>query len=441
MAKRKPTKYPGIYERQVKKRFGDGKEAAYGGRVKRDGKAKDVTFGRASEGMTPAKAAKLKAQMQAGIIPLPQEKKAAEKAAAEKAAREAAQARPNRSLADIWALYQKEMGSYGGQQSDRTHWERRVKATFGHKAPQDITAEAYIIWKDALREMRTVARGPETMLAAGLKWKDEAKIKEAKKRILAQSKPISEQVQIHAMALLRKLCIWANKTLKEPMPDIVWNIPKAKKKPREKLTPEAIANLVDVCWHHPHPCAGKMILLALFTGARKTEILQLRWDGIDYEKKTITLGVNPKTGTTKPGESEDKIPLNSGAKMVLESIAKHRKNPWVFPSPITGRPYVTVAEKLRDVIDAAGLPKSFRPMHGNRHVFGTAAASLGGLMATKELLRHKDIESSETYVELDMNHWGQISEMALATLLQKVGQAPTDGPGADVIDIAQKRPA
>lgn len=432
MAKREKTKYPGIYYRLVSKRHGAGLEKIYGGRIKKDGKAKDVTFGRTSEGMTAAKAHKLKAAMQGGAE-LPQD----ERRAARKARRRVVKEAP-KTLDKIWELYQKEKGAYGGQVSDRTHYERRVKPTFGHMAPKDITPELYIEFKEQLREMRTIARGPEMMLEAAEKWGDEAKIAEAKKRIKAQSKPISKQIQIHALTLLRKLCFFGKNHLKEAAPDIIWNIPKSTKKPREKLTLEKIAKFIKVCWEHPHPCAGKMILLAIYTGARKSEIVRLRWEGIDFDSGQITLGVSELSMTTKQGEGDDKIPMNSAARKVLESIPKHHENPWVFPSPITGEPYVTISPRLREVCDAAGLPKSFRPMHGWRHIFGTVAASLGGALATKNLLRHKEIETSEIYVGLDNKHWGAMSEQIMGVLESMMDAPPENDAGAKVVKF-QKR--
>jgi integrase len=436
MAKREKTKYPGVYIRMVRKRFGDGLEAAYGARIKRDGVAKDITLGRASEGMTAAKAAKIKAVYQGGAD-LPQDEKRAEKKARKTRQKEAL-----KTLDEIWALYQKAKGTYGGQVSDRTHYERRIRPTFGKMAPKDITPEFYINFKADLREMKTVARGAEMMLESGKKWGDEKRIAAAKKAMAKQCKPLSIQSQYHSLALLRKLCFWAKDNLSgQPLPDIKWEIEKPPKKAKEKLTMGQVANLIDVCWQHDHPYTGKMILLALYTGARKREILNLRWDCIDYEKNVITLGVNLKTGTTKGGGVDEEIPMNSAARAVLKSIPKMRKNNWVFPSPVTGRPYVTIAAALNRVKSLAGLPDNFRIMHGCRHLFGTIAASLGGALATKELLKHSLISTSETYIGLDNKHWGNISEQVTEILHAEVGALPENEGGGQVIAFDKKRPA
>ena len=196
--------------------------------------------------------------------------------------------------------------------------------------------------------------------------------------------------------------------------------------------------MIDVCWKDEHPFAGKMILLALYTGARKTEILNLRWDGIDYDNGRIYLCVSIDKGTTKGGESDDYIPMNSTARKVLESIPKHHKNPWLFPSPVSSKPYVKMVNPLNDIKRRAQISKNFRIMHGCRHLFGALAAGLGGVLATKELLRHKDISTSETYIHLDVNHWQNMSENVVDIINSKIGQPPTGNDGGKVIKLKKK---
>ena len=134
--------------------------------------------------------------------------------------------------------------------------------------------------------------------------------------------------------------------------------------------------------------------------------------------------------------------MNKAARKVLESVPKHHKNPWLFPSPASGRPYVKMVDPLNEIKRRANLPEKFRIMHGCRHLFGTLAAGLGGVLATKELLRHKDIATSETYIHLDANHWQNMSEKVIDIINSKVGQPPTGGDGGgQVIKIRKKTSA
>jgi len=69
------------------------------------------------------------------------------------------------------------------------------------------------------------------------------------------------------------------------------------------------------------PPGAKAIRLLLLTGARRSEILGLRWEMIDLERRVIHLP-DSKTGR-KP------IPLNAPALDVLARLP--RRSPWVLP--------------------------------------------------------------------------------------------------------------
>lgn len=431
MAKLQKTEKAGVYTRRVKKRYGDGFENVFIVRPWIDGKNVDVTIGRESEGWTATRAAKKKAAFESGT-PLPQDEKKKQKSRKKPAKKE------YKTIDEIWHLYQKEKGEYSAKQDDRTHYGRRLKPVFGNMRPMDITPEIWIQFKAELRDMKTIPRGPEMKLQAAIKWGDKNKIEEAQKAAIEQSKPLSKQTQYHVLGLIRKLCRWAENTFPdEPMARVKWEIDKPGKKKKEKLSLERIAELIDVCQKDKHPFAGKAVLLALFTGARKKEILNLRWEDIDFDNDQIFLGVNLETGTTKAGESDDTVPMNSAARDVLESMPRLHGSPWVFQSPVSNKPYTDLRKPLNDIKRRVGLPNHFRIMHGCRHIHGTIAAKLGGALATKELLRHKDISTSETYINIDQSHWGGISEKVVEIIKSQVGKTPPDN-GGQVIKLRKK---
>ncbi len=70
----------------------------------------------------------------------------------------------------------------------------------------------------------------------------------------------------------------------------------------------------------PHALAA--IRLLIFTGARKGEILTLKWDYIDWERRCLSLP-DSKTGAKD-------IPLNPPALEVLNNIEKVKDNPYVI---------------------------------------------------------------------------------------------------------------
>ena len=78
----------------------------------------------------------------------------------------------------------------------------------------------------------------------------------------------------------------------------------------EDLTPEQLARFFQVLDDDQNVQATNMIRIALFTGMRRGEIFNLKWNDIDFRRKIITLR-NPK------GSHDKTIPLNEMAENVL----------------------------------------------------------------------------------------------------------------------------
>lgn len=88
-----------------------------------------------------------------------------------------------------------------------------------------------------------------------------------------------------------------------------------------------------------------MVIVAICTGLRVSEILALRWSRLDFKRQTMMVKVkvvNGRIGRVKTECSEDELPLDPDFAAVLkiwkpqcpESIGD-----WVFPSPFTDRCY------------------------------------------------------------------------------------------------------
>ncbi len=77
-------------------------------------------------------------------------------------------------------------------------------------------------------------------------------------------------------------------------------------------------------------------MVALQTGMRKGEILNLEWDNINFEYGFIDL---LKTKTNRPR----KIPLSTGLKAILRTIKQESK--YVFTNPKTKTAY-KISQKL-----------------------------------------------------------------------------------------------
>ena len=154
--------------------------------------------------------------------------------------------------------------------------------------------------------------------------------------------------------------------------------------------------------------AVAVIKLLMFTGARRGEILNLRWSEVKKEDRTLMLK-DSKTGAKN-------ISLNDTALSILGEVEKVVGVPWVFPSrhrPKEGTVGPMREDELREVwtsvrdkaglgakvVDGEEIP-AFR-IHDLRHNFAAVAASLGkSLIEIGALLGHRQSRTTERYALL-----------------------------------------
>ena len=130
-----------------------------------------------------------------------------------------------------------------------------------------------------------------------------------------------------------------------------------------------------------------MILLALNTGMRRGEILQLRWVDIS-DDHLVVRGITAKSSQTR------EIPLNSESKRIFQKWESNSE--WVFPG--SGElPITTIKKSWGAIKAAAGLP-TLR-FHDLRHTFATRILQKGADIKTvSALLGHADIATTARYL-------------------------------------------
>ena len=137
--------------------------------------------------------------------------------------------------------------------------------------------------------------------------------------------------------------------------------------------------------------AAAAIRLLILTGARRSEILTLKWEHIDHEKQMIRLP-DSKTGAKT-------INLNEPTIEVLQSIPRQAGNPYVIVGKIHGQPMVNIFKPWELVRKAACL-ENFR-IHVIRHSFASTAAESGAsLLHIGKLLGHKKSITTERYTHI-----------------------------------------
>ena len=127
--------------------------------------------------------------------------------------------------------------------------------------------------------------------------------------------------------------------------------------------------------------ARDFLLLALFTGMRRGELMRLRWENIDLIGNTLHL---PET---KNGDPLD-LPLSGFLVDLFSERHKHAAgSEWVFPGTGEGGHFVEVKRALKRVRETSGVAFT---THDLRRTFVTVAESLDvPYYALKRLLNHR----------------------------------------------------
>jgi len=162
-----------------------------------------------------------------------------------------------------------------------------------------------------------------------------------------------------------------------------------KEEPKERiLTHGEMKKLLAVAM----PPLKDIILVALNTGMRKREILDMEWNQVNLEERFITI---KKTKSRKLR----RVPLNKAMVRLFSRLhSGNGTNNFVFPSPRTGKPYVFIHYIWKVVLKRVGL-EDVR-FHDLRHCFATYALLKGGdLISLKETLGHSDISTTSRYTK------------------------------------------
>ena len=127
--------------------------------------------------------------------------------------------------------------------------------------------------------------------------------------------------------------------------------------------------------------------LLLYTGCRLSEVLNLRWEHIDFAAGVI------KLADTKSGGPQ-LVTMNAPARQVLKALeAEKGGSEWVLPSvsnpkqPISKAGIEAAWHKIREAAQIDDVR-----MHDLRHTVGTYAGQTGAnAFLVRDLLRHKNL--------------------------------------------------
>ena len=140
-----------------------------------------------------------------------------------------------------------------------------------------------------------------------------------------------------------------------------------------------------------NPYSIAAIQLLIYTGARLSEILELKWKYVDLKQRLISLP-DSKTGRKA-------IMLSKPAFKILKNIPKQKNNPYVICGKISGQHLVNLQKPWRHIRKLANLTDV--RIHDLRHSFASVGARQGGsLPAIGTLLGHSQSQTTDQYAHL-----------------------------------------
>jgi integrase len=165
------------------------------------------------------------------------------------------------------------------------------------------------------------------------------------------------------------------------------------------------------------------IKLLLFTGMRRGEALQLRWEDLDLETSSLRLR-DSKTGPRR-------VRLNAPARALLAGLPQ--ESPWVFPKDNDKSRPVRINGPWAKIRKRAGLEGV--TVHDLRHAHASMAVNSGvSLPLIAKLLGHSTVTMAERYAHLADDPLQEASERTGERLAASLEGMPL----ADVIGLSRR---
>ena len=141
------------------------------------------------------------------------------------------------------------------------------------------------------------------------------------------------------------------------------------------------------------PHLRQIIITALDTGMRRSELLHQRWEHVDFTRKVLSVTQSKTAG----GEGRE-IPLTERVSSLLQSLRQDEGLLFTFK----GKPIHAVKTAWKATIRRAGI--RYRRFHDLRHTFNTRLMEAGVMQEIrKALMGHssgEDVNAIYTHVEL-----------------------------------------
>ena len=291
----------------------------------------------------------------------------------------------------------------------KTHdsiYRNHLDPTLGSLRLQDVTKSHVLSLREALM--------------AKPRWGGE------KKRHDDPKGKISQGTVNRAMILLRHLFNVALQTeevpglLRNPTQDLKLDHGQSKVLHGQILRPEEVDRLVQVA-HARCPVFGFQVALMALTGLRRGNVLNLRWEWIDFPHRVLSIPQEEsksKQAMVKVLSDQVFALIEGWANKVAADgggVVGKMTGP-VFQNPKTGKPYTSRRSIWESVREEAGFPDL--RMHDLRHTFAVTMIEAGmDVTKVQKALGHSQLKTTSRYLNYSKEHQ-RLAEEAVCKKLQ-----------------------
>lgn len=159
------------------------------------------------------------------------------------------------------------------------------------------------------------------------------------------------------------------------------------------LDEEQLQRLLGVLRTDKNRTVCMILMFLLSTGARAGEAMTATWKNINVDSRVWK--VDAVRSKSKRSRS---IPLNDSALWVLGQLATQGKSEYLFPSPVSKKPFVAITTQWYRICRKAGIKIR---IHDLRHGFASMLVSNGrSLYEVQQILGHSDPKVTMRYAHL-----------------------------------------
>lgn len=237
-------------------------------------------------------------------------------------------------------------------------------------------------------------------------------IAEKTRRVDDEGETVRRTGHYAANKALRLLRTVFNAAIKEDLykgPNPAMHIDWFKEESRERrLMPSEIPTFLQAVDDEPNETVKDFVLMSLLTGARKSNVLEMRWEHIDFDSRHWYIPM------TKNGKPQD-VPLEDQELEILKRRKEKAEGPWVFPGD-GGTGHMQDPRKgwLR-ILKRANL-QGLR-LHDLRRSLGSLMVDTGAsLPMIGKALNHLSPSSTAIYARLSSQPVRDAKRKALAVL-------------------------